>query len=98
MRTYSAPGERTVVGYIMGKNGQYEVFYRGSFGDLYFRNSARTVATRFRKKSNGNYIGPDGSAYYNDQSIIAAIQNRYNLRQYDQDFGASCLKFQVKTA
>ncbi|NER36492.1 MAG: polyprotein [Oscillatoria sp. SIO1A7] len=83
MRTYSASGDRTVVGYISGKKGQYEVFYRGSFGDLYFHNSARNVATRFRKKDNGNYLGPDGSAYYNNQSVIAAIQNRYNLGQYD---------------
>ncbi|MGB3691843.1 MAG: hypothetical protein WBG70_00310 [Spirulinaceae cyanobacterium] len=83
MSTYSASGDRIVIGYIRGKNGQYEVFHRGSFGDLYFQNSARTVATRFRKKSNGNYLGPDGSAYYNDQSVIAAIQNRYNLSQYD---------------
>ncbi|NEQ64912.1 MAG: polyprotein [Symploca sp. SIO2D2] len=83
MKTYSASGDRTVVGYIFGKYGQYEVFHRYSFGDLYFQNSARNIATRFRKNNNGNYIGPDGSAYYNNLSVIAAIQNRYDLGQYD---------------
>jgi hypothetical protein len=83
MRTYSASGDRVVVGYITGKNGQYEVFVRPNSSDLYFRNSARTVATHFRVKSNGNYIGPDGTAYYNNQSVIAAIQNRYNLGKFD---------------
>ncbi|NJL00592.1 MAG: polyprotein [Spirulinaceae cyanobacterium RM2_2_10] len=83
MTTYSASGDRTTVGYISGKNGQYEVFYRPHSGDLYFQNSARTIATRFRKQSDRHYMGPDGSAYYNDQSVIAAIQNRYRSGQYD---------------
>jgi hypothetical protein len=83
MRSYSASGDRTVVGFISGKNGQYEVFYRGSHGDLFFRNSAANIATQFKNKPNGNYMGPDGSSYTNDRSVIAAIQNRYNLGQYD---------------
>lgn len=83
MATYSSSGDRTVVGYIQGKNGQYEVFYRGSIGELFFQNSSSNKATRFRKRENGNYLGPDGSAYYNNASVIAAIQNRYNQRQYD---------------
>ena len=81
MRTYSASGDRTVVGYITGNNGQYEVFHRSPrSNDLYFQNSARTVGTRFRiNPKNGNYVGPNGAAYYNNQSVIAAIQNQYNL-------------------
>ncbi len=83
MTTYSASGDRTTVGYIVGKNGQYEVFYRPRSGDLYFQNSARTIATHFRKQSDRHYMGPDGSAYYNNASVIAAIQQRYARRQYD---------------
>jgi hypothetical protein len=83
MKTYSDSGDRTVVGYIMGNNGQYEVFHRSpKSNDLYFRNSATNKGTGFRVKPNGNYIGPDGSAYYNNPSVIAAIQNRYNLGKY----------------
>ncbi|MGL4502141.1 MAG: polyprotein [Planktothrix sp.] len=83
MRTYSASGDRIVVGYITGKQGQYEVFHRSPHSpDLYFRNSATNRSTGFRVKSNENYIGPDGAAYYNNASVIAAIQNCYNLRKY----------------
>jgi hypothetical protein len=83
MKTYSASGDRTVVGYITGKNGQYEVFHKSpKSNDLYFRNSATTVRTRFRVNSNGNYIAPDGTAYYNNASVIAAIQNCYDLGKY----------------
>ncbi|MEA5517580.1 polyprotein [Limnoraphis robusta] len=71
--------KRTVVSYIRGKNGQYEVFYLGSFGDLYFQNYARSVATKFQKKDTGNYGEPDGAVYYNNESVIVAIQNQYNL-------------------
>jgi len=49
---------------------------------LYFRNSATNRSTGFRVKPNGNYMGPDGAAYYNNPSVIAAIQNRYNLGKY----------------
>ncbi len=84
MATYSASGDRIVVGYITGKKGQYEVFHRSpKSNDLYFHNSARVVGTGFRIKSSGNYEGPDGSAYYNDSSVIAAIQNRYRMGKYD---------------
>jgi hypothetical protein len=83
MKTYSASGDRTVVGYITGKNGQYEVFHTSPKStDLYFRNSATNRSTGFRVKSNGNYMGPDGAAYYNNPSVIAAIQNRYDLGKY----------------
>lgn len=83
MGTYSASGDRTVVGYITGKHGQYEVFHRSpKSNDLYFKNSATTIGTRFRVNSNGNYIAPDGTAYYNNSSVIAAIQNRYDLGKY----------------
>lgn len=83
MKTYSASGDRIVVGYITGKHGQYEVFHRSpKSNDLYFKNSATTVGTCFRVNSNGNYIGPDGAAYYNNPSVIAAIQNRYDLGKY----------------
>jgi hypothetical protein len=83
MTTYFASGDRTVVGYITGQKGQYEVFHRSPKStDLYFRNSATNISTGFKVKSNGNYIGPDGAAYYNNPSVIAAIQNRYNLGKY----------------
>ncbi|GEM_PF-3507430 len=83
MKNYSGSGDRIVVGYITGKYGQYEVFHRSpKSNDLYFHNSARVVGTDFRVNSNGNYIGPDGAAYYNNPSVIAAIQNRYNLGNY----------------
>lgn len=82
MKNYSASGERIVIGYIKGKKGQYEVFHRGSFGDLYFQNPFGSIATKFRKKDTGKYIGPDGTVYYNNESVIVAIQNRYNLGKY----------------
>ena len=83
MKTYSASGDRTVVGYITGQKGQYEVFHRSPHSnDLYFYNSVTNRSTGFRVRSNGNYIGPDGAAYYNNPSVIAAIQNRYNLGKY----------------
>jgi hypothetical protein len=83
MTTYSASGDRTVVGYITGKKGQYEVFHRSPHSnDLYFHNSATNRSTGFRVNSNGNYMGPDGAAYYNNPSVIAAIQNRYDLGKY----------------
>ncbi|MDJ1179230.1 polyprotein [Roseofilum sp. BLCC_M91] len=81
MTTYSASGDRTVVGYITGKNGQYEVFYRNT-KDLYFKNTATTVLTKFRVNSSGNYVAPDGTTYHNNPSVIAAIQNRYDLGRY----------------
>lgn len=81
MTTYSASGDRIVVGYITGKHGQYEVFYRKN-KDLYFHNSAGTVGTGFRVTSNGNYAAPDGTIYHNNPSVISAIQNRYNLGKY----------------
>jgi hypothetical protein len=83
MKIYSASGDRTVVGYITGQKGQYEVFHRSpKSNDLYFHKSVGIVGTGFKVKSNGNYIGPDGTAYYNTPSVIAAIQNRYDLGKY----------------
>ncbi|EKD08778.1 MULTISPECIES: hypothetical protein [Limnospira] len=81
MRTYSASGDRTVVGYITGKNGQYEVFHRTT-KDLFFQNTAGGVRTGFRVHSNGKYVAPDGTIYHNNSSIIAAIQNKYDLGRY----------------
>lgn len=83
MKTHSASGDRIVVGYITGKKGQYEVFHRSpKSNDLYFYNSINNIRTEFRVNSNGNYIGPGNATYYNNPSVIAAIQNHYDLGKY----------------
>ncbi len=70
---------RTIIGYLQGKYGSYEVFHKcPQDSSIYYQNSATTCSTGFRKTDRG-YSGPDGSFYSNETSVISAIQHKYNL-------------------
>lgn len=70
---------KTVIGYLQGKYGSYEVFHKWpEDSSIYYHDSARSCSTGFRKTDRG-YSGLDGSYYSNETSVISAIQHKYNL-------------------
>lgn len=70
------------IGYISGKNGQYSVYHNAPRdSSLYYRDGAgSSVSTRgFKVSSSGNgFSGPDGSHYTSANSVLSAIQTKYN--------------------